>query len=197
MPSKGKPRNPCSHPWQVRWLRLDCVHRKVQFAADEAMAFCKRWFTNSPHHTLLVLVGESGCGKSHIGKAIARYCESAASLAFDARKWDKGGRIPITTYVRWPEQTDHFKTGDYSMQEEMIDTDLLVLDDIGAEHDPSKNAADKLCQVLTRREKKFTVVTTNIKPLEWPTKFDTRIADRLMRNSVVVSMFDVGSYSLL
>ena len=94
----------------------------------------------------------------------------------------------MVTLLRWPEATDGFKAGEYGCIEEAINAGLLIIDDVGAEHDPSRNGTDKLCQVLSRREKRFTLLTTNIKPEAWAERFDVRIADRLLRNSVVLNL---------
>lgn len=145
---------------------------------------------------MLVLVGESGCGKTHVARAIARYAAVAGFTALEkgrGKTWSD--HIPSSAFYAWSEITDGFKAGDYSTVQDMMDADLLVLDDVGAEHDPSKNATAKLCQILSRREKKFTVITTNIKPEEWPTSFDTRVADRLLRNSKIILLFGVESYT--
>ena len=75
--------------------------------------------------------------------------------------------------------------------------DFLVIDDIGAESDRYKSgeAIDKLCQILSRREGMFTVVTTNVEPSNWSALLDARVADRLLRKSVVVDMFEVPSFT--
>jgi hypothetical protein len=43
----------------------------------------------------------------------------------------------------------------------------LIIDDLGAGHDPSGVGTDKLCQVLSRREEMWTLITTNIMPVAW------------------------------
>lgn len=195
--STEKPINsPCKTPWQQKWLRLDCHNPRIQGLADIATGYCRRWFNNQPTPGLLVLAGESNCGKTHTAKRIRDYTYAAAMTAFDAGRWDRGARIPDSFYCSWPEATDRFKEGIYSDVESLNATDLAIIDDIGAEHDPSKNATDKLCQILSRRERKFTVITTNIKPEDWPNKFDTRIADRLLRNSELVDLFGLTSYAM-
>jgi DNA replication protein DnaC len=50
--------------------------------------------------------------------------------------------------------------------------------------------------VLSRREQQFTVITTNIAPDNWNTRFDIRIADRLMRNTNVVDLSGVPSFAV-
>lgn len=165
--------------------------------AAEAESFCKSWVRNSGSLRLLVLVGESNCGKTHVARRVHNFCRCAGMKAFETGKWDKGGRVPGSTFVSWPEQTDQFKEGNYGVIQDLMDDDMVILDDVGAEHDPSKNSADKLCQVLSRRENKFTVVTTNIKMEDWPSKFDTRIADRLLRGSRIIALFGVPSYAMV
>jgi len=124
-------------------------------------------------------------------------------LAFEMGGWGKVGRVPSSTFTRWPEFVDDLRTwqrsgtGRHLGFDEMVVSDLLTIDDIGADDDPWKGGSDKLCQLLTRREKEFTVVTTNIEPAHWPEKFDIRIADRLMRNSEVVNLFGLESYAFV
>jgi chromosomal replication initiation ATPase DnaA len=196
MNSPAEIKKPCRSKWQQKHLRLDCYSPRTQELADEAENFCGRWYRNQTTDSLLVLAGESNCGKSHTARAIGQFCRFFSVKAFEGGAWDRCGRLPMVASVTWPETTDQFKSGDYSILHDLLDCDLVIIDDIGAENDPSKNAADKLCQVLSRREKKFTVVTTNIPPDQWPEKFDTRIADRLMRNSKVVDLFGLPSYAM-
>jgi DNA replication protein DnaC len=187
--------NPCRTAWQRKWLALDVTSLAVQTMADEAEKFCGRWFRNKPTPAVLVLAGEYGVGKSHVARSIYHFARQAAWSSFhETKAW--GASLPGALLLRWPEVTDAFKEGNYGILADCFDESLLILDDIGAEHDPSKNAADKLCQILTRREKLFTVVTTNILPALWPKHFDGRTADRLLRNSVVVELSATISYAL-
>lgn len=195
-PDKTTVNNPCASAWQKKWLRLECHCPEIQNLADVVEKFCGRWFRNDTNQSLLVLAGENGCGKTHVASSIIRFAYAAGLKALDAGGWNAGGRVPMASFAYWPEIADAFKAGEYGSLEEMKDCDLLILDDLGAEHDPSKNATDKLCQILSRRERKFTVVTMNIKPEEWPEKFDTRVADRMIRNSQVVNLFGISSYSM-
>ncbi len=201
MPSPGaklltKPMNsPLKTAWQRKWIALDAGHPQLQKLADEAESFCARWFSNSPEKSLLVIVGNFGSGKSHTAKAIFKFCLHAAMASFEARKWP-GSAFPTCHFLQWPEVADEFGSRNFSAMTDALETALLVIDDAGAENDPWKVCADKLCQILTRRERMFTVLTTNIQPGEWAEKFDGRIADRLFRNSVIVDLTGVPSYSV-
>lgn len=188
-------KNPLKTKWQQKWIRLDVVHPLLQIAGDEAENFCARWFNNSPKNSLLVIVGTYGSGKSHTAAAIFRFCLNAAMRSYELRKWP-GSQFPTCHYLRWPEVVSQFEQKNTSAMTDALETSLLVLDDIGADHDPWKVAADKLCQILSRRERMFTVATTNIQPGEWAERFDGRIADRLLRNSVVVDLTGVPSFAM-
>ena len=186
--------NPCQSAWQRKWLGLDVTAPPVQRMADEVEQFIKRWFLHDTCKSLLVLIGNSGTGKTHAARAIYKFARAASNTAYEKGHW--GSTVPGSHWLSWPEVTDGFKNGCYSVTESAIETSLLVLDDVGAEHDPSRNAADKLCQILSRREFRFTVITTNIVPTAWSQRFDVRITDRLMRNSVLVDLSGITSYAV-
>jgi len=103
--------------------------------------------------------------------------------------------VPSVTFLEWPSVCDGFKSGEYGVLDDCFKAGMLVVDDVGAEHDPSRNAADKLCQLLSKREKKFTLITTNVIPGLWAERFDERISDRFFRNSTIVDLGLVNSFS--
>lgn len=164
--------------------------------ADAAEAFAGRWFRNKPSPALLVLCGPSGTGKSHVAQRVCGFARRAAFSSMENGAWRDPLRVPDLAFLRWPEVCSDFDAGEYGAVQDAMTTDLLFLDDIGAENDPWKKHADKLCQILSRRERRFTLLTTNIAPEQWETSFDKRIADRLMRNSSVVYLQTANSFSV-
>lgn len=186
--------NPLRNEWQRKWLALDAHHPAVQTMADAAEAFCKRWVANRQEQTLLVLSGETGTGKTHTGRAIHRFCTQASMLAFEKGGWG-AKQVPSTVFIAWPAAANEFNEKNFSAMDDACANDLVVLDDVGAENDPWKVCADKLCQILSRRENKFTVITTNLPVTAWAESFDVRISDRLMRNSIYVPLQGVPSYA--
>jgi len=187
---------PCKSKWQQKWIKLDVVHPSLQELADAAQKFCARWFGNAPKPSLLVIVGNYGSGKTHVAQSIFRFCRTASFSSLETGAWG-ANHVPSAIYISWPEACTEFEQKIYGVLQDAIESDLVVLDDIGAENDPWKTCSDKLCQILSRREKQFTVVTTNIAPAEWASRFDGRINDRLMRNSVIVDISEVGSYAMV
>lgn len=107
--------------------------------------------------------------------------------------WESG---PRSHYERWPEAADSLRAGKTGFVEDCMNSDFLYLDDVGAEKDRFKEAADKLCQVLSRREARFNVISTNIHPEKWSEQFDFRISDRFFRNSVIIDFTGVDSFAL-
>jgi len=186
--------HPCRNKWQQKWLALDITQPALQRLADEAENFCSRWYRNHPTNSLLVIVGDYGSGKTHVANKIHNFAVKAAFNAYSDGKWGSVS-VPSAMKFSWPEECVRFNEKNFSTLEDMTKAELVVLDDIGAENDPWKICADKLCQVLSRREFMFTVVTTNIQPQHWAEKFDGRINDRLLRNSKVVDITGVGSFA--
>ena len=186
---------PCKTKWQQKWLKLSVAHPDLQRLADAAEGFCARWLKNSSEKTLLVIIGNFGSGKTHTARAIHRYCMAASVVAFEGKNWGRH-KIPSVAFISWPEAASAFAEKQFGIMDDAANDDLVIIDDVGAENDPWKICADKICQILSRRERRFTVITTNIPPINWTDKFDGRINDRLLRNSVVVDVSDVPSFAL-
>jgi DNA replication protein DnaC len=183
---------PLRTEWQRKWLDMECTHERVQKIADECERFAGRWFHKNPKHRLLVLAGNSGCGKTHAARRVWLWARSASLKAWEDGFWHPS--VPSALYASWAGIVDTFKEGEFGAMEDLCKSSLLVIDDLGAEHDPSKNAVNKLCQVLNHREKLYTLITTNFAPTAWATRFDIRIADRLWRGSIVVDLSTAPSF---
>lgn len=170
------------------------THPAVQDAADACSKLARAIGMNDALVPLLVLCGEPGCGKTHL---LRRMIAWARRESFGL--WERGVlKKPLSTsVVSWPAVCDGFKEGLYGITDDLMRDDFVAIDDIGAEHDPSQNATDKLCQILSRRESKWTLITTNIAPTAWGSRFDARVSDRLLRRSTVVDMSQVPSFSTL
>lgn len=180
--------------WQEKWLGLQITHAAVQELADVTEAWCGRFARNRRNRCVVVAYGPSGTGKTHVARKAFQFCQSAATWA-----WENGfyANVPGTAFYKWPAVADGFKRGEFSVLDDIFDLDTATfIDDIGAEYDPSQMGVDKLCQILSQRENAFTFITTNIVPTQWPTRFDSRIADRLLRNSVLVDLAGVESFAL-
>lgn len=167
---------------------------RVREMAIRAKAWAKKVYAPlTPGPRLLVLVGPTGTGKTHVMNALRKWADHICFDVFEKRIWGK----PLDRfYALWPEMADTFKTGEFGSVANMMQSDLLFLDDVGAEHDPTQLATGKFYQILSKREGKFTVITTNVEVSGWVKRWDVRIRDRLFRGSVIVDLTGVKSYSL-
>lgn len=148
--------------------------------ADSVMGWCNRCGTQKRKGTLLVLSGDSGTGKTMMAKNIYHWAVGNNEAMY--KHWLKYPSYKWIDWVNWwrKYQSGH---GFYDF-DDMCEEDILFLDDIGAESDRYKSGESTalLCQLLGKRERLFTVVTTNIPRQHWAEKFDKRVADRLKRN---------------
>lgn len=148
----------------------------------------------------VVLYGTNGCGKTRIANAIKG--------AFNDRRMDlpeyrRNGTterdadvvIPNCLFVHWPSAVDGIKKEQWIIFENCQCEYFVILDDIGAEHDPSGIGLEKLYLILNRREHMHTLITTNFSPADWETKFEKRIASRLMRNATHIDLSQVSDYN--
>jgi len=185
--------------WQQKWLKLELRDESTRKLAQAVESFCGRWFRNGAGTRVLVLAGRSGCGKTHAMKGAHRFARAAYATAAELAHWTWP---PSVQWEQWPERARAIVEGGKGihMWDELVDAieaDLLFLDDVGAESDKyrSGETVDAMCQLLSRRERKWTLVSTNFMPEEWLTRFDGRVADRLWRNSLVCDLTDATSYS--
>lgn len=179
-------------------MDMEVTHPDIQAIADHAEAFCGAWAKGSDINRLLVLCGEPGCGKTHALNAIANWGKYAARFVWERR--DKtGGELPSVLAASWADVSTPERCPDPEFREwlaELNATSLACIDDIGTETDRfrSGDSIARLCQVLDRRAKKFTVLTTNKPPELWGEQWDARVSDRLTRGSRIV-VIRASSYS--
>lgn len=181
--------------WLDKWLPLRITHPQLEAAAEDIHAICSQYSKCPARGRTVVIFGENGCGKSRMVKHIAAW---ARRIAFDipvVRNGQDEFGPPQVSFAHWPSVVDGFKQDEWAVIEDYEKSALLILDDIGAEHDPSKIGVEKLYILLNRREWKWNIVTTNIAPGAWDEKFERRIASRLFRNAQHIDLSQVPDYS--
>lgn len=172
---------------------MESHHPDIQSAADGIMRFCVRWSKLIPRSpTLVVIQGESGCGKTHIAKRVAKWARFVAPKVW-SESAIKSHEIPRVQFIDWMSVCSPEKVDDRSFMEMLHEIDgdsLTILDDVGAEADRFRSGVhiERLCMVLNRRERKFTLITTNHPPEHWSSCFDARVSDRMQRDSLVIEM---------
>lgn len=136
----------------------------------------------------LILTGPSGSGKSHLAVAIVKAIAATGKTAIFQSVPELLARLRAT----------YEKGGNEDAEEEIFDSlnscDLLVLDDIGAEKQ-SVWTEEKLYLLIDRRyrDKRSTIVTTNLRPVDLETALGTRAMDRLLETCRIVPL-STGSW---
>lgn len=167
--------------------------------ADDVEAWCAKVCLAPTKAYSLVLAGPSGTGKTHCLDGAFRFAQRAAFDLWERGVWlkklDEGG--VTVERLTWSEVVMDMEFRREASLGTACGADVLFLDDVGAEHDPWKRGSSLLCHVLDKRSRKFTLLTTNATPDEWPERFESRVADRLNRGSVVVDLAGVESWATL
>lgn len=136
----------------------------------------------------IVFSGTFGVGKSHLAKCIT---DGVIEKGFSAIY------ISVPKLLRKFRGTYH-KESDYSEDEltqALEETDLLVLDDIGAESD-SKWAKEKLFDVIDSRQGKSTIYTTNYSPEDLLEIMGERNFSRVFNRNTAYVEVDGENYRL-
>lgn len=147
-----------------------------------------------------MIFGDNGTGKTRMAKLISRWAQRVAiklPLVTDQLGTQGNMSIPSVSFASWPDVVDGFKRDEWQLLEDLQAATMLIIDDIGAEHDPSKIGVEKLYVLLNRREFRWNVFSTNVIPEQWPEKFERRIASRLFRNAHHIDLSQVPDYSTI
>jgi len=207
-PTTQPPLNEKEHRqnWIAKWLPMEPTHQQVIDAQNAVYDFCMAYGKRPARGAHLLIIGENGAGKSRLAKKAARWADDCRSrlphVACDPWMCDGtvSARRPSVEFHNFPFLLREM-TSDFNREwlRELCTPpsapNLLVLDDIGAEHDPSKYGAAQLYLILESRAQMWTLLTTNCLPAQWEQKWDRRVASRLLRNTQHVFMDQVPDFS--
>ena len=185
---------PPSESWNAKHLKLKTdSHPKLKELELQVGLFCFECYHRPENGRLLLLAGSNGCGKTHCAEAVQRWVRLVGHLKQFVRRPNHISYLDCL-FWHWPRLLDTFKNGGWDVIDDMFEATVLIIDDLGAGHDPSGVGTDKLCQLLSRREEMWTLITTNVLPSEWQQQFDRRVASRFMRSSTLIDLSDVPDY---
>ena len=155
--------------------------------------------TNSFNFKGLLVIGSTGCGKTHLAVAIANAIIRDADISDEDA--EKAGRLGITQYTANPVKFTNvvtllqtvkasFSRNDIS-SEEIIrpfqTTGVLILDDLGAEK-TSEWTQERIYEIVEYRNnhKKPMIITSNLKPADLQTWLGDRTYDRVRETCKLV-----------
>ena len=200
-------KNPLRTEWQRKWLNLEVTSPVIQRAADVV----EKWAARFGHHKLtdttdvdphktghLVIVGDYGIGKTEIAERMLEWARGTRLIVWP-KFWPRPPRVEFVEFgsVAFLE-TEEFKIWLADHTEVNAGTDLMFLEDIGAEVDRYKTGepTERLREILNAFKSKWLVITTNVPVDQWEERWDGRVQDRLLRNSIVLDLSEAESYQL-
>lgn len=182
--------------WQDKWLPLKITHPALNALRDSIYFYCAGYAKNPRAGRTLIIYGENGTGKTRTTRHVAHWAKRIALKIPQVADGDENSvQVPECRRVHWPSIVDGFKKQEFAIIEDLIRCCLLIIDDVGAEHDPSGFGKEQLYILLSRREQRWNLITTNLPPSEWDRVLERRIASRFFRNSEHVDLSGVSDYS--
>lgn len=174
--------------------------RNAMLAAGELVAdVIRRGAAHDKDGYTLTFCGVSGTGKTFLSNCILNELGANKWGFFDAvQGYFRGGQLMRPTFMKrdWRKLSDGFKSGDYEIIEDLEKSFFLMLDDIGADYDPSSNSTSKLDRILRSRAGKWTILTCNFTLAQIAENLDTRIASFLVRDKNKIVEINAPDYAL-
>ena len=145
---------------------------------ESVLNYCKEYAADfSRHSPSLLFYGKTGLGKTHLSLAIAGKAVeegygviySSAQNLFNKLEKDKFGKTDTNT------------------EETILDCDLLIIDDLGAEF-TTQFTVSALYNIVNSRELegKPTIISTNLMPEQLTKAYGERIASRILSDYVML-----------
>lgn len=146
--------------------------QKCREMMTQVYNYCNNYAQNfSLNSKSIFMLGLTGVGKTHLSLSIAKtVIAKGFNVAYDS----------IVNYLRVIEK-EHFGKSDTDTLQLLLDTDLLILDDLGAEFESSFYVSVIYNIINTRLNYgKPTIISSNLTPAELQKRYDDRIVSRLL-----------------
>ncbi|MBZ4669853.1 MAG: replication protein [Oscillospiraceae bacterium] len=145
-------------------------YEKMKNVYNHCKNYAKNFSLKSPS---IFMLGLTGLGKTHLSFAIAKeVIEKGYNVAYDS----------AVNYLRAIEK-EHFGRSDNDKDtlQILLNTDLLILDDLGAEYESGFYVSTIYNIINTRLNKGLpTIINSNLTPAELQKRYDDRIVSRLL-----------------
>lgn len=158
--------------FDLEWYKDDAEgYKRMRYNFDEARRFAEGF---GAHRMNLLLIGNTGTGKTHLSTAIAK---AVISKGYDVL-YDSVQNI-IASF-----ENDRFKSGygqRESQSEKYLECDLLIMDDLGTEFSNQFTVSTLYNLINTRQNRGLcTIISTNLPAEELAGKYEGRIYSRIV-----------------
>lgn len=187
---RTKERQFCIKDWEKFLAFQTSGDRQLEEMVGCCARFCWR-MKDGLSPAWLTMLGRSGTGKTHCARKVWDWARKRF-------RWEAFDYFDEVIY--WPEMVGRLRdttdNGGKTKFREMARWPVLFLDDIGSDRDQTGFATEQLVALLGQREKRWTILTSNL-TLNQLASLDTRISDRIIReNGNEYIDLDCMSYAL-
>ena len=145
---------------------------------ESVLNYCKTYATDFRRRSpSLLLYGKTGLGKTHLSLAVAgKAVESGYGVIYTSAQ-NLFNKL----------EKEKFGRSDGNTEETILDCDLLIIDDLGAEF-TTQFTVSALYNIINSRELegKPTIISTNLTPEQLTSTYSERIASRILSNFVML-----------
>lgn len=164
-----------------------------------AMMIAEMKAGSRPHW--LTISGLCGTGKTMLAKQLFDKSKpvnpGAASLwVHDMSLREEDRRRPRCVWLTAADFAKRIREKEFDLPEYLRADWLVVIDDLGAERDPTAFVADSIYRLCNGRMGKWTVFTSNLDLPEIARQIDERVASRLIRDGNIFHRITAKDYAL-